>query len=88
MMCAGFGLIGFALALETSQGNGFVASFKDPATRLGFLHASYGMYTYNNLRWRELISTTTGQVWARSRARSLRHTLRRSSAGRSTTSFR
>ena len=38
------GLVGFALALQVSQGNGFVASFKDPATRLGFLHASYGMH--------------------------------------------
>ena len=64
VMCAAFGLGGFALALETSQCNGFVASFKDPATRLGFLHASYGTYYVDLLKSLEL--QLKASIWPRS----------------------
>lgn len=64
MMCAAFGLGGFALALETSQCNSFVASFKEPATRLGFLHASYGMYRMHLLNSQEL--QLIASIWVRS----------------------
>lgn len=43
LMCFAFGLIGFAQALQVAGSNGFVGLLKDPSTKLGFMHASYGM---------------------------------------------
>lgn len=42
LMCLAFGFAGFALALQTSQANGFVGCLGDPSTKLGLLHAAYG----------------------------------------------
>ncbi|TFK84381.1 MFS general substrate transporter [Polyporus arcularius HHB13444] len=43
LMCAGFSMIGFALALQSAHCNGYVAASKEnvPA-KIGYLHASYG----------------------------------------------
>ncbi|KIP04714.1 hypothetical protein PHLGIDRAFT_31215 [Phlebiopsis gigantea 11061_1 CR5-6] len=41
LMCLAFGCVGFAQALQTSNGNGYVGSLKDPSTKLGILHAAY-----------------------------------------------
>ncbi|KAI0656947.1 MFS general substrate transporter [Cubamyces menziesii] len=44
LMCAAFGLIGFALSLQNSHCNSYVASLKRHArTKMGFLHGSYGL---------------------------------------------
>ena len=43
LMCFAFVLIGFALSLQNAHCNGFVVHSRDNvATRIGFLHASYG----------------------------------------------
>lgn len=42
LMCIAFSFAGFALALQTSQANGFVGCLGDPSTKLGLLHAAYG----------------------------------------------
>ncbi|KAI0332815.1 MFS general substrate transporter [Cubamyces sp. BRFM 1775] len=44
LMCAAFGLVGFALSLQNSHCNGYVASLRRHArTKMGFLHGSYGL---------------------------------------------
>lgn len=47
LMCAAFCCAGFGLALQNCQGNGFVGSLRDSATKLGFLHASYGLGAFS-----------------------------------------
>ena len=42
-MCFAFGLVGFAQALQVAGGNSFVGALKDPSTKLGIMHASYGL---------------------------------------------
>ncbi len=43
LMCVGFTMIGFGLALQNAHCNGYVASSKENVpTKIGYLHASYG----------------------------------------------
>ena len=51
LMCVAYLIIGFALSLQNAHCNGFVASSGgNIATKIGFLHASYGTYLYTCLR--------------------------------------
>ncbi|OCH87236.1 MFS general substrate transporter [Obba rivulosa] len=44
LMCVGFGLTGFGLALQNAQANGFVGSLKEGSrTKYNLLHAHYGL---------------------------------------------
>ncbi|RPD55996.1 MFS general substrate transporter [Lentinus tigrinus ALCF2SS1-6] len=43
LMCVGFTMIGFGLALQNAHCNGYVAASKENVpTKIGYLHASYG----------------------------------------------
>ncbi|KIP04727.1 hypothetical protein PHLGIDRAFT_129318 [Phlebiopsis gigantea 11061_1 CR5-6] len=43
LMCVAYGLVGFAQALQVAGGNSFVGSLKNPSTKLGIMHAAYGL---------------------------------------------
>ena len=46
LMCVAYLIIGFALSFQNAHCNGFVASSGgNIATKIGFLHASYGTYS-------------------------------------------
>ena len=48
VMCVAYCIIGFTLAVQAAQATGFVASLKkDSATKMGFLHGTYGEHAGN-----------------------------------------
>ncbi|KAI0705166.1 major facilitator superfamily domain-containing protein [Cytidiella melzeri] len=43
LMCIAFGFQGFGFCFQVTQGNTFVGTLEDASTKLGILHASYGL---------------------------------------------
>ena len=47
-------------SVQNAQGNGLISGFRDAPTKLGLLHAGYGMYTHRQTVCRILISPSQG----------------------------
>ena len=85
LMCVAFALIGFGLSLQNAHCNGYVAASKENVpTKIGYLHASYGMLV--PLACIGLVLMVESQAVGPSSLRLLRPSSRSRAIGHTTTS--